>query len=190
MQNLDTENKCSVRSKGGYMPYERFGDKFENSFFPHISSLWNSLPKNELCKDLIDIKKFTNKNFKLPCYKHFSRGNKIGNSLLTKIRVGRSDLHQHRYIIGLSDSPECECHHREESPLHYFIDCFLYSPERQILFEQIEHYIPKFKNLSKQKKLEIILRGIDIDNQDFLQLNTTLTYSVQNFILHPKKLSD
>ena len=109
MQKLDTENKCNVRSKGGYMPYERFGDKFKNSFFPHISSLWNSLPKNELCKDLIDFKKFTNKNFKPPRYKNFSMGNKIGNSLLTKIRVGRSDLYQHRYIIGLSDSPECEC---------------------------------------------------------------------------------
>ena len=54
----------------------------------------------------------------------------------------------------------------------------------------MEYYIPKLKNLSKQKKLEIILRGIDIENQDLLQLNTTLTISVQNFILHTKRFSD
>ena len=173
-----------------YLPYERFGEKFKNSFFSHISALWNSLPKKAHCKDLTDFKLFTNEEFKPPRYKHFSRGNKQSNSLLTKIRVGRSDLHQHRYVIGFSDSPECLCHHREESPLHYFIDCFLYLPEHQILFDLIGHYIPKFKNLSKQKKLDIILRGIDIENQDYLQLNTTLTYAVQNFILHTKRFSD
>ena len=54
----------------------------------------------------------------------------------------------------------------------------------------MEYYIPKFKFLSKQNKLEIILRGIDIDNQDLLHLNTTLTIAVQNFILHTKRFSD
>ena len=57
-------------------------------------------------------------------------------------------------------------------PLHYFLDCFLYLPERQILFDKIEHYIPKFKSLSKQKKLEIILHGIDNENPDILSTNT------------------
>ena len=147
------------------------------------------LLKGHIIKILL-ILSCSQKGFRSPRYKHFSRGNKQSNSLLTKIRVGRSDLHQHRYVIGFSDSPECLCHHREESPLHYFIDCFLYLPERQILFDLIGHYIPKFKNLSKQKKLDIILRGIDIENQDYLQLNTTLTYAVQNFILHTKRFSD
>ena len=109
---------------------------------------------------------------------------------MTKIRVGRSDLHQHRYTIGLSDSPQCLCHHREESPLHFFIDCFLYLPERQTLFERIEHYIPNFPNFSKQKKLDIILRGIHIENPDLLPLNTTLTIAVQNFITKTKRFSD
>ena len=60
------------------------------------------------------------------------------------------------------------CHHREESPSHYFLDCFLYLIERQTLFDQIEHYIPRFKNLTKQKKLDIILNGIDIENDDLM----------------------
>ena len=158
MQNLDTENKFNTRSKGGYIPYKNYGTKFKNSFFPYFSCLWNSLPINVQCKNLIDFKEYTNKEYKPVRFKHFSRGSKIGNKLLTKIRVGRSDLNQHKHVIGLSETTECLCHFRQESPLHYFIDCFLYLPERQTLFSLIEHYIPKFKNLSKQNKLDIILR--------------------------------
>ena len=90
-------------------------------------------------------------------YKHFSRGNKYSNSLLTKIRVGRSSLNLYKYTIGLADSPECLCHHREESPKLYFLECFLYSHERQALFDMIEHYIPKFNRLNKNDKLDIII---------------------------------
>ena len=122
-------------------------------------------------------------------HKHFNRGNKQSNTLLTRIRVGRSDLNQHKFIIGLSDTPQCLCHFREESPLHYFIDCFLYLPERQILFDLFEHYIPNFKNLNKKQKLEIILRGIDIENPDYLQTNITLTIGVQKFISNTKRFS-
>ena len=46
-----------------------------------------------------------------PRYKHFARGNKLTNSLLTKIRVGRSDLNQHKFTIGLVESPMCDCHY-------------------------------------------------------------------------------
>ena len=122
-------------------------------------------------------------------YKHFSKGNKYTNSLLTRIRIGRSYLNQHKFSIGHADSPECLCHHREETPSHYFLECFLYSPERQALFGLIEHYIPNFPNFTKQKKLEIILRGVNIDNDDFLSTNISLTIAVQNFILLTKRFS-
>ena len=161
--------------------------KFKNSFLPSTFCLWNYLLKQDQCKDLLEFKTFTNLQFKPARYKHFVRGNKF--TLLTKIRVGRSDLNQHKFIIGLADSPECQCHFREESPTHFFLDCFLYLPERQTLFDLIEHYIPKFKRLTKQKKLDIILRGIDIENNDFIQLNTKLTIAVQNFVLHTNRFS-
>jgi hypothetical protein len=66
----------------------------------------------------------------------------------------------------------------------------LYSPERQALFGLIEHYIPNFPNFTKQKKLEIILRGVNIDNDDFLSTNISLTIAVQNFILLTKRFSE
>ena len=190
MPKLDIDRQHELRSRGGYIPFKSYGSNHKKSFFPYFSALWNALPKNVQCKDLFDFKEYTNKELKPTKYKHFSRGNKWSNSLLTKIRVGRSDLQQHKFTIGLTDSPQCLCHYREESPSHYFLDCFLYLPERQTMFSKIEHYIPKFPNFTKQRKLDLILRGLYIDNPDFLPLNTTLTITVQNYILQTKRFSE
>ena len=67
---------------------------------------------------MIDFKAFSTKELKPQNYKHFSKGS---NSLLTRISVGRSLLNLHKFSIGHADSPECLCHHREETPLHYFL---------------------------------------------------------------------
>ena len=109
--------------------------------------------------------------------------------MLTKIRVGRSSLSQHKFTIGLSDTPECLCHFKTESPEHFFLDCFLYSPERQSLFGLIEHYVPNFNRLNKKQKLDIILRGVNIDDSELFQTNVTLTLAVQNFILLTKRFT-
>ena len=66
--------------------------------------------------------------------KHFTKGSKIGNILLTRIRLARSDLNLHKFTVGLSETSECLCHAQKESSLHYLMDCFLYSGERQTLF--------------------------------------------------------
>ena len=139
---------------------------------------------------MIDFKLYTSKELKPKKFKYFSKGSKSGNSLLTRIRVGRSYLNQHKFSIGHTDSPQCLCHFREESPSHYFIDCFLYTPERQALFGLIEHYIPNFPNYSKHKKLDIILNGVNINNDDFISTNVSLTIAVQNFILQTKRFSE
>ena len=171
MPKPDLENNYFIRAKGGYIPFKRLRFKFDQSFFPHATRLWNNLPNDVKCKNLTDFKEYINLNIKPPIYKHFARGNKTTNSLLTKIRVGRSDLKQHQFMIGLVESPVCDCLFREESPSHYFIDCFLYSNERQILFSLVEHYIPKFKNFTKSQKLDVILRGFEVKNQEYVSLN-------------------
>ena len=72
------------------------------------------------------------------------------------------------FLIGLEESPNCLCHFDTESSEHYFLDCFLYSPECQILFNLIEHFIPNFPRLNKKQKHDIILRGVDIEHpEDF-----------------------
>ena len=187
MPKLDWERQNFLRSKGGYLPFENNGDKYSKSFFPNTSKLWNNLGPEIWNTNLDDFKIYTKTKIKPKKYKHFSRGNKHSNSLLTKIRVGRSDLNQHKFTIGMVNSPQCLCHFKEESPKHYFLDCFLYSLERQTLFDLIGHYIPKFNTKNKTEKLNIITMGFNIENDDFIYTNTILTKAVQNFILRTKR---
>ena len=189
MPEPDFHRKLTLRSKGGYIPYKNLGNKFQTSFFPYHSRLWNNLPKNVRSSNIDDFKSFLRKEMKPNKHKHFNRGNKFTNSLVTRIRVGRSALNEHKFVIGQSESPQCLCYFRSESPSHYFLDCFLYSPERQILFGQIEHYIPNFLRLSKQKQLEIILMGAFTDNEEYYRTNVSISLAVQNFISHSKRFN-
>ena len=57
------------------------------------------------------------------------------------------------------------------------------------MFDLFEHYIPKFKTFTKRKQLDIILRGVNLENDEFISTNISLTLAVQNFIIHTKRFS-
>ena len=139
---------------------------------------------------LIDFKIKLKEELKPKKYKHFGKGSKIGNRLLTRIRLERSDLNSHKFMIGQSESPECLCHSKYESSQHYLIDCFLYNCERQTLFNQVEHFIPNFKSLGKSSKFKILVMGIDTDDPDLNRTNISISIAVQNFILKSKRFPD
>ena len=117
-----------------------------------MSKLWNDLTTSTQCMDLPDFKLQLKKDLKPLRVKHYSRGSKLKNCLLTRLRVGRSDLNLHKFTIGQVDKPECICHSKEESTKHYFLDCFLYTSERQTLFPLVEHYILYFCMVIKLKR--------------------------------------
>ena len=100
-------------------------------------------------------------------YKTFSVGHKHSNSILTRFRTGRRDLNLNRFTIGLSTDPSCPCHYKFESSEHFMLDCFLYTVERQKLFDQVEHLIPKFSKFNKKEKFHILTRGVEALNSDF-----------------------
>ena len=89
----------------------------------------------------------------------------------------------HKFVIEQTDTPEYNCHSKEEFMKHFISDCFLYTVERQKLFELIEHFIPNFQGLSKMTKLDILLYGLKTDNPDYNYLNLQITIAVQSFIL-------
>ena len=189
MSKLDYTKTHFTRSKGGYSPYPNFGMKFSNSFFPFMTKLWNSLNFSTQIMMLPDFKVQLKNELKPMKFKHFSRGSKIGNCLLTRIRLNRSDLNFHRFEIGLHDTPDCSCHATETS-IHYLMDCFLYSGERQTLYNLVEHYIPNFSKISKRKQFEILLMGICPENPDFTTTNTKISIAVQNYIFKTKRFKE
>ena len=187
MSELDYSKKYMTRSKGGYAPFPNYGVKFKNSFFPYISNLWNKLEVSTQLLDLAEFKIQLKKELKPPRYKHFSKGSKLGNSLLTRVRLERSHLNSHKFNIGLSDSPECSCHAKTESSIHYLLDCFLYSGERQILFNLVEYYIPSFKTMNRNEKYKVLVMGFDPENTEITQTNVTISIAVQKFIFETKR---
>ena len=190
LSDMDYAKKYLTRSKVGYSSYPNFGIKYKNSYFPFMTKLWNEL---EVSTQLLPLREFKDKlkiDLKPVKYKHFSKGSKMGNSLLTRIRLNRSDLNSHKFTIGLSDSAECACHAKKENSEHYLTTCFLFSGERQILYNLVEHFIPNFRNKSKSKQYEILTNGININSQEFNSTNTIIAIAVQKFILATKRFSE
>ena len=155
-----------------------------------MTKLWNNLDVRTQVMQLPDFKEQLKKDLKPKKYKHFSKGSKIGNALLSRIRLNRSDLNLHKFTIGLAESAECNCHAEKESSFHFIIECFLYSRERQTLFSLVEHYIPFFSNCSKTKQYEILVMGINVDQPEFNSTNKTIAIAVQKFILATKRFSE
>ena len=190
MSSIDYEKKYLTRSKVGYTPYPYFGEKFKNSFFPYMTNLWNKLNVCTQAMQLSDFKEQIKMELKPRRHKHFSKGSKIGNKLLTRIRLDRSDLNSHKFTIGHSESAECSCHAKNETSLHYLTECFLYTGERQTLYNLVEHYLPQFSNKTKHKQYDILVMGINTDQPEFNSTNTAITIAVQKFILSTKRFSE
>ena len=163
---------------------------FKNSFFPFMTNLWNNLKVATQLLPLSEFKEQLKKELKPKRYKHLSKGSKIGNTLLTRIRLERSYLNLHTFNISHSETPECLCHAKNESSIHYLIDCFLYSTERQTLYSLVEHYFPNFKNLNKNKKYQVLVMGINPDNPDYFHTNTKISIAVQHFILKTNRFPE
>ena len=189
LTKLDCEREYFLRSKGGYLPYPNYGNKFINSFFPFISKIWNNLPLSTQSLSLSDFKAQIKIDLKPEKIKHFSIGPKISNSLLTRFRTGRTNLNLNRFTIGLSEDPSCNCHAKQETPEHFMLECFLYTVERQNLFDLVEHFIPQFPNKNKREKFQLLTRGINVHDPEYYQTNVKISLAVQSFILQTKRFS-
>ena len=180
----------NTRHKAQFTPFPLGKLKFKNSFFPYFTQKFESLPDNvKKQPDIIQFKMAVKGFFCPKRYKFLSKGNKIENTLLTRIRVGRSYLHSHSFTIGLSDTPACHCTAHTESPQHFFLHCPLYTEERRTLLDTCEQYIPKFKSFPKERQFNIILHGFDPDNHELNHINSSLQYAAQRFVQQTKRFS-
>ena len=152
--------------------------------------MWNNLDRTTPWLSLPDFKSKLKSDLKPDRIKHYLKGSKVCNILLTRIRLDRSELNLHKFVIGQSDTPQCLCHAKQESSSHFMIDCFLYSVERQVLFGQVEQYVPNFKNFGKKKQYEILIFGLKPENPEYFYTNKIITIAVQNFIFKTKRFSE
>ena len=110
--------------------------------------------------------------------------------MLTRFRTGRTNLNLNKFTIGQTDDPSCLCHAKNETSEHFFLDCFLYTVERQTLFNLVENIVPRFPRITKKEKYHILTRGINIYDLDYYDKNIKISLAVQAFILKSKRFSD
>ena len=127
---------------------------------------WNKLELN--IRNSTSLNTFKNKllNFIRPCANSiFDIHNPLGIKLLTRLRLGLSHLHEHKFRHCFQDTlnPLCECSKDIESTMHFFLHCTNFLIPRQTLFQKI--------------------RNIDdsILSQSETQLTQTLLYGNQNY---------
>ena len=174
---------------GGFVPFAYHNAKFANSFFPYFTSKYNKLDNKVKSLDTADFKLHIATQIKPSKYKHYSRGSKHGNTLLTRIRVGRSYLRSHSYSIGMSDTNTCSCNDTViESSLHFITQCPMFAVQRRILYDQVEqNYIQQFRKLSLRRQFDILVHGFEPSNSELTHINTKISILTQNFILRTNR---
>ena len=180
-------NLYNLRNNGNKrLRHPYLGQKFENSFFPYFTNLWNNLPQKMRCYDFDLFKEQLHIKYKPPKIKFYSHGTKIGNGLLTRLRVDRSFLNAHAYSIGLAISPQCACGAKQETTLHTINFCPLYDSGRRILFDYVGQLVSPFKAFSHRQKMFTLLYGYKSENKDYYYINIQVTLAVQNFLIKTK----
>jgi hypothetical protein len=177
-------NFSNTRSGNGYSLFPAANLKFTQSFFPHFTKVWKKLPnslKNE--RDLVVFKEKLKEKIKPKKYFHFKFGSKRGNTLLTQLRVGRSFLNSHSFLLGMEELPYCDFCYVEENISHYMLLCAFFIEQRDVLVKTVSELIPNFMNFTMKRKLDILLYGINNKQNIRDCRNVPLTLAVQKYIL-------
>ena len=187
MPVINTREK-DLRSKKVYVEFPFVGTKHRNSFFPYMTRLWNRLPKDVKSKSVDEFKLYIQKEVKPKRYKFYAKGQKYKCSLLTRIRVGRTILKEHSFLIGLSDTMSCpKCDNNQESPIHFITTCPFFTEQREIMITKMLQFIPDFKNLPKKRQYEILVHGYDRENDELTYINKNIMFFTQDFIYNSKR---
>ena len=112
----------------------------------------------------------------------------------SRIRMGLSGLNQQRRKFHFVENGRCgTCNFIREDPLHYFLKCQTYAPQRQVLFREICQTLAPgidfnllIPNTNEEYKefISIIMCGSE---QSDYQTNVKIFDSVHKFILGSKR---
>ena len=93
-------------------------------------------------KPVANFKKHLNKYIRPPGYSFFGLTDKFGIKLSTKIRVGFSDLRDHRFNHNFNCKWSCcRCGLDDETSAHFHLCCSMFADERASLLSKISDII-------------------------------------------------
>ena len=186
-----------TRSGKTYSKYP-FSDKIisatlKDSFFEKTVKQWENLPKEtKQTWDINEFKELISKSLKPAKIKLFNYGSKFHNSIHTQLRIGRSQLNEHLFKIGISQTEGCLCGHPKESTEHLLLDCFMYDKERKELLSYLQNtrgvLCNNFNTYTREALVLTLLNGEDHHNYDRYPYNKLLFRAVQGFLAKTGRL--
>ena len=186
-----------TRSGKTYSKYP-FSDKIisatlKDSFFEKTVKQWENLPKEtKQTWDINEFKELLSKSLKPAKIKLFNYGSKFHNSIHTQLRIGRSQLNEHLFKIGISQTEGCLCGHPKESTEHLLLDCFMYDKERKELLSYLQNtrgvLCNNFNTYTREALVLTLLNGEDHHNYDRYPYNKLLFRAVQGFLAKTGRL--
>ena len=150
-------------------------DYLKNSFFPSAISEQNKL--DLIIRNSASLNAFKKKllNFKQPCANSiFDIHNPLGITLLTRLHLGLSPLHEHKFTLN----PLCECAKDIESTMHFFLHCTNFLIPRQTVFQKIRNIDNNILSQSETQLTQTLLYGNQIYHPSInrLIINSTIEY--------------
>ena len=112
----------------------------------------------------------------------FSIYDPLGVKFLTRLRLQFSHRNEHKFRYGFEDTINAmfACESEVETTEHFLLRCHLYSPQRLVLFENLNKVDSNFLNLNVKDKVSFLLYGSQ--STTFKSSNREILKFVINYI--------
>ena len=119
--------------------------RYAKSFFPYCQSFWDRL--DESSKDAPSLPRFKSmllKNIRPLPKPYFNAVDKKGIRRIAQLRVGLSDLRDHRKNHHFANCPNatCTCAQGDETTEHFLLECNRFTTQRALLLSTITTTFP------------------------------------------------
>ena len=103
-----------------------------------------------------------------------------GLKLLTRLRLGLSNLNEHKFRHNFQDclNPLCSCSLEIDNTSHYLLHCHHFSNRRIDLMNNVNSIIPNFESMNDNMKKDTLLYGDSRfdENKNKIILEATINY--------------
>ena len=129
---------------------------FEEINVSWVVSEWNNVDPDIHSSTSCNLLRNTLTKFIRPAQRNtFSMNDSLGIILLTRMRLGFSQLHEHKFGQGFRDTsnPPCPCSFKPKTATHYFLRHHFYNANRTTLMNELNKTSSSFANLNDKNLL-------------------------------------
>ena len=186
----NSKSMYSTRNKDRIRNFSTRTDLFSFSFFPCTIRDWNILDPSICASKSLSIFKSKLLKFIRPKpYPIYGIHDPLGLKYLTRLRLGFSHLHEHKFRHNFRDTinPLCPCNLESETTSHFLLRCTFFICHRKELFDSLELIDPQLTRFNVEKLVTTLLFG-DVSYSP--ENNATIILASIKYILDTNRFSN